>query len=360
MTFRVLSIDGGGMRGLYAATYLDRLEHAFSSRRQISDGLDVGKAFDLIVGTSTGAIIGCGLAYGLSAKNITDLYRTHGADIFPKKMPASFGPDLLFQLHSRPCHLANGAAALRGALEKAFPETTIKTLWDTRGIALAVPAVRMGNYQSWVFKTPHDSKSNHRDDHYSLADVCMASSAAPLFRSLEALDSPSGHGYDVFADGGLWANNPVIVALVEALRMTLDRGIEDDIEIYCLGSCGKPEGVEVIKDQVNRGLMEWKFGGEAASLSIAAQESAFDYIAHMLLPHLKQKVSIARFPSNKIPAALLKYLDLDETSQSGMDALAAQARADADFTNSATQRGTPDGQLIENLFNSMPARASTT
>ena len=58
MAFRVLSIDGGGMRGIYTATYLDALERAFATRRNLPGGLDIGKAFQLIVGTSTGAVIG--------------------------------------------------------------------------------------------------------------------------------------------------------------------------------------------------------------------------------------------------------------------------------------------------------------
>ena len=67
MAFRVLSIDGGGMRGIYTGTYLEALEHAFALKRNAPKGLDVGKAFQLIVGTSTGAILGCGLAKACSS-----------------------------------------------------------------------------------------------------------------------------------------------------------------------------------------------------------------------------------------------------------------------------------------------------
>ncbi len=230
----------------------------------------------------------------------------------------------------------------------------MRQLWEERQIALAIPAVNMATYRAWVFKTPHDPLSNHRDDQRSLVDVCLATSAAPLFRSLAGIKYEETAGYDVFADGGLWANNPVLVALVEALRMLGDG--DDEIEIFALGTCGKPEGEVIPLEGLDRGLVAWKFGGEAAKVSIAAQEYAFDMIVKLLQPHLKKRVRIIRFPSEKIPGALLQYLDLDETSPEGLDALVAHARRDADMTNSSIQQGAADGQAIYALFNDMQPR----
>jgi hypothetical protein len=352
MSFRVLSIDGGGMRGLYTSTYLAELEKAFCATRKCP-GLEIGKAFNLIVGTSTGAIIGCGLAHGVSPAAMSKLYREQGSKIFPKKMPSAIGLDLVTQLWTRPAALASGDQALRSALTAVFGTTTIKQLWDSRGIALAIPAVNMATYRSWVFKTPHDPQSDHRDDDRSLVEVCLASSAAPLFRSLSAIGHDGQGGHDVFADGGLWANNPVMVAILEALRMHKGDG---PIEIFSLGTCGKPEGEIVPRDGVHRGLLEWKFGGEAAKVSIAAQEFAFDMMATFLRPHLKKEVSVLRFPADKIPGAMLQYLDLDETRPEGLEALMRQARQDAHMTNSQIQRGAAEGLSIKALFDSMPTR----
>lgn len=355
MAFRVLSIDGGGMRGIYTAAYLDALERAFSQRPKFENGLDIGKAFNLIVGTSTGAIIGCGLAKGVRPSEIVKLYKTHGASIFPKRIPSQIGWDLICQLVTRSSYLKRGDEALRRALATVLEGTTIRQVWEERHIALAVPAVNMSTYRSWVFKTPHDPDTNHRDDNYTLAEVCLASSAAPLFRSLAAIKQPNTDGSEVFSDGGLWANNPVIVALVEALRIVGNS--DEEIEIFSLGSCGKPEGEVIEERDVHRGLLEWKLGGEAAKVSIAAQEFAFDMIAKLLVRHLNKRVRIVRFPSEKIPGALLQYLDLDETRPKGLDALMRQARHDADMTNSGIQQGTADGLVIKALFNDMPPRA---
>jgi len=62
--FRVLSVDGGGMRGIYTAAYLAWLSDRFARERGLPN-LDVGKGFDLVTGTSTGAIIACAAAMGV-------------------------------------------------------------------------------------------------------------------------------------------------------------------------------------------------------------------------------------------------------------------------------------------------------
>lgn len=350
---RALRIDGGGMRGLYTAAYLAELEAAYSARRKVC-GLDIGGAFQLIVGTSTGAIIGCGLATGISPQTMMELYRLHGAEVFSKKLTGRT-QDIIPQLITRASHLARGEAALKRQLERLFKATTLQEVWANRRIALAIPAVNMRTYRSWVFKTPHDPSTDHRDDRRTLVDVCLASSAAPLFRSLAIIDHSQSGTYDVFADGGLWANNPVLVTLAEALRIVSNA--DEEIEIFSLGTCGKPEGEIIPRDARHRGLLQWKFGGGAAGVSIAAQEYAFDAIARFLRPHLKNKVRIVRFPAEKIPGALLQYLDLDETRPEGLSALIQQARQDAHMTNSNNYRGTEDGLAVVALFDAMPPRA---
>src|SRR5688572_1992397 len=98
--FRVLSLDGGGMRGTYTATYLACLASTFARRRNLP-GIDVGAAFDLIVGTSTGGIIACALAFGLSPADLVAFYRDHGPAIFPRRLPRQVGLDLCVDLARR-------------------------------------------------------------------------------------------------------------------------------------------------------------------------------------------------------------------------------------------------------------------
>jgi hypothetical protein len=214
----------------------------------------------------------------------------------------------------------------------------------------------MNRHHSWVFKTPHHPNTNGRDNRYRLADVCLATTAAPLFRSLAPLDDPhGGPSYFVFADGGLWANNPVIVGLVEALELAAP---DQPIEIFALGTCARPAGRRIDRADVHRGLLAWKFGGEAAAVSLDAQEFAFDNIARMLSHHLDHPCTVIRFPRGQIPADVMQYLDLDETRLEAADALINQARHDVNMTNSVCgDPGHREGQLIDRLFRGLPVSA---
>src|SRR5579864_8274680 len=89
--FRVLCLDGGGMRGIYTASYISHLAHGFSEKRCVGR-LDVGAGFNLIVGTSTGAIIGCALAAGIPPERVVRLYREHGSKIFRRSSGGNWFP----------------------------------------------------------------------------------------------------------------------------------------------------------------------------------------------------------------------------------------------------------------------------
>ena len=346
---RVLSIDGGGMRGLYTAAYLESLAKRYAVTRRVA-GLDIGKGFDLITGTSTGAIIACALAMGLSPERIVALYRNYGPKIFPRKVPKKVGPDLLCQLWNRPRYLQAGAAALEEALTAEFGDATLGNVWRDRKIALAIPAIEMSRHHAWVFKTPHLTNTRHRDDDHRLSDVCLATTAAPIYRSLARIKNPDTSGDHVFVDGGLWANNPVLVGLIDALGMT-DPG--DRIEVFCLGTCPRPEG-ELPQD-LDRGIGGWRFGAGIVPLALDAQEFVFDHMARMISRHVDRECRIVRFPHGTVSAEVMKYLDLDETDKTAMNALTSQAQTDVNETLSRC--GNPDdseGQLLNTLLNKMP------
>lgn len=351
-TFRVLSLDGGGMRGLYTATYLDCLAAAFAKRRGVPK-LDIGKAFDLIVGTSTGAILGCAIANGVPLDKVSELYRKHGEAIFPLPLPSPHFLTVGRDLSKRGEKLNQGEKALRAALESCFGSATLGQMYKARQIALAVPSVELEHHQSFVFKTPHLSGSMRRDDDYRLVDVCLASTAAPIYRSMAAVDTP-GHAeaFRVFVDGGLWANNPVLVGLVDALQLTSSG---DRIDIFCMGTCPRPAGEFIGKSDVHRGLKEWNFGGNVATLAMDAQEFAYDKIAQLLAPHLDRKCNAMRFPRGDVPGEMMQYLELDDTRPEAARALVAQAHRDVEMTNSLSNNPNDyGGRLVRELFMEMP------
>lgn len=121
--FRVLALDGGGMRGLYSATLLQVLAKRFDKRFHDNEP-DIGASFDLICGTSTGAILACGLAAGISLDRVRKLYIEKGPVIFPSPMPA--GKKVyrwVFKHRNRP---AARAEVLREALNGCFNDMTLQ------------------------------------------------------------------------------------------------------------------------------------------------------------------------------------------------------------------------------------------
>ncbi len=350
---RVLTIDGGGMRGIYSAAFLHELSSLFAKKRGCK-ALDVGKGFDLIVGTSTGAIVGCALAAGEPLSKVVNLYRQHGPKIFPEQVPAST-LRVLRQMPRREGINRRGAAALKTALVDVLGDKTFKDIETSRRIALSIPAVEMSQQRSWVFKTGHWGGT--RDDDTKLVDACLATSAAPIFRSLAAVDVGGDlGGYRVFADGGLWANNPVLVGLLDAIKMNSTR----PIEVFALGSYPKPDGERIPKTDLDRGYGDWQFGAKAASLSIAAQEFAFDNMARMFAKEftdLGRAISVVRFPKGDLRPDIVPHLELDNSSDQAMTALIDQARADVNLAKSACDDASDaTGQLIRSLFENMPCR----
>ena len=92
------------------------------------------------------------------------------------------------------------------------------------------------------------------------------------------------------------------------------------------------------------------------TLALSAQEFAFDNMARMLAHHMDRDSQIVRFPHGKVPADIMKYLDLDETGTAAMDALVAQAQTDVYETLSRCGDVSDDkGQLLDSLLNDFPS-----
>lgn len=350
--FRVLSLDGGGTRGIYTAAFL---EHLLGQRaaRQRSGLLDLGLGFDLITGTSTGAIVGCAAAVGIPMAEIVELYREHGRAIFPHRIKGFMSA--IYRASTGSYYVRRGDRALQSALGALLGDVTMLDVFERRGISLSIPTVEMSTHKALVFKkTPN---SGVRDDLYRLADVCLASSAAPIYRSLAAIAAPGGGGGPpkVFADGGLWANNPIMVGLTDALA---NAARDQPIEIFSLGTCPRPEGEHIVGSKVHRSMLGWRLGADVAPLSISAQEFAYDNMARLIAIAMSgcgRSVQRVRFPNKPVPASMMAYLALDDARPEAMDRLVQQARTDAEMTLSACDDpGSTDGQLICALLASLP------
>jgi len=197
---RILAIDGGGIKGLIPASLLAQVEEVTDEK--------IVDHFDLIVGTSTGGIIALGLGLGVPAPEIRDFYREHGPGIFgaARRGRRAFFDDILRRAASifSPKYTAK---RLRAALESVFGD---RTLGESK-TRLVVPSFDPRCRAVYVFKTAHHARLQ-TDWREKVVDVALATAAAPTYFPQHSLRTGTA-----LIDGGVWANNPVGLAVVEAL-----------------------------------------------------------------------------------------------------------------------------------------------
>jgi uncharacterized protein len=238
---RILSIDGGGIRGILPATILSLCEDRFC------DGRPAGEFFDYIAGTSTGGIIALGLSIGISAKDILAIYMEHGAEIFPPR--AQYRNKVMRRIQSASHFLRNlnQYKYEREVLRRHLLETFGDRILGDAERRLVIPS--FDEYtEVHLFKTPHHG-DYQRDWKERMIDIALSTSAAPTFFSTFK------NGDRHFADGGVWANNPIMTALVDALACyDIDRR---NIRILSLGCVESDFGFS--EDQMTKGgIWHWK------------------------------------------------------------------------------------------------------
>lgn len=202
---RILSIDGGGIRGILPARFIQAIEEAASA--------PAASMFDMLAGTSTGGIIAIGLLAGLPAKALGDFYIQRGPEIFPtgllRKARALDGP-------------IYDAKPLEDALHDILGNTWLS---ETKGPELLVPAYCLSIPDNWFFKS-WKARGTHLDPgdvqnnlDFLLKDIARATSAAPLYFE-PASSWPMSHNQILkMIDGGVFANNPAGCAIASAARL---------------------------------------------------------------------------------------------------------------------------------------------
>lgn len=201
----ILSIDGGGIRGIIPAMVLAEIERLTEK--------PIVHLFDLIAGTSTGALIALGLTKDngqgrpqYSAENIVRLYETEGPQVFARSI-----------FHT--------VKSLDGLIDSKYsPEGTRTVFNQYFGTArlrdalvdVLIPAYDIESRTSYFFKSTKAREEGGED--FAIADVARAAAAAPTYFEPVKLQKQNTHDYLALIDGGIFANNPALAALIEAYK----------------------------------------------------------------------------------------------------------------------------------------------
>ena len=200
---RILSIDGGGYLGLATAAFIDGVERHFKTT--------LHDEFELFCGTSTGAIIALAIASGMSGRDIVDMYKALGEKVFKARRDVP----LYARRFPRLFRAKYALEPLQAALDSAWGTRTLGDLLAS-GKKVLITSYSVSAGQARIFKTDHSSQLSLHN-RYRVADVALASAAAPTYFPLACVVDPATGLPEMFCDGGVVANHPALLGFAEAV-----------------------------------------------------------------------------------------------------------------------------------------------
>lgn len=294
--FKILSLTGGGYRGLYTATVLEDIE---SHLKEKNEDDCIANYFDLITGTSIGGIVALALAYEIPAKNIAKIFDEHGKKIFKKQ-------------------------AFWGIFKAKYNSDTLKTiLTDWFGDAklgdlkhpVVIPSVDYTVGKPVTFKTAHN-RSFIRDRELRIVDVALATSAAPTFFKRHTINKSE------YVDGGLFANSPSLIGLHEA-----ENFFKQNTENVKILSIGTMSSKKTINPNTNKkgGVVDWGEGNiiNATKNIIDITLSSQQLFMQQIVKH-RIKENLVEIDEN-LTESSAKYVGLDEVTDSAKQILISNA-----------------------------------
>jgi hypothetical protein len=301
--FKILSIDGGGIKGLYSASVIARIEE--KTDKQIKDH------FDMICGTSTGGLLALGLSVGIPAQELANLYYNRGNEIFPLSdyKPLRFIQrkwQFIKQLLLRG-KFSN--RALKGILEEVFSE---KTMGQAETL-LCIPSFNLIKGEPRVFKFPHKEGKYFMDKDIPMVDVALATSAAPTYLPIHEFNNV------LYADGGIWANNPSLCGLLEALDHFVGEGKEfNSFNLLSVASVEQPSGWASTSKK-SRSFRHW--GNKLFQASMDGQAYFNDFFLRKVIHNINPQGKYYRIPSPKLSKEHIGIIDMDRADKKALKTL---------------------------------------
>lgn len=299
--YRILSLDGGGIRGLLTSILLERLE-------TVHPGL-VAQT-DLIAGTSIGGIIALSLAAGFSAAEVTQSLEVSGTAVFANAATATE-------------HIPGETTALyandnlKAALTLIFGDRTLADLPKKVLIAAfdldSKAEGGLGNFRTWKPKFFHNFPGPGSDGQEKIVDVALRTSAAPIYFPI----------YQGYVDGGVVAKNPAMCALAQAFDVETGQQSLADIVLLSIGTGQNANFLELDDANAgNWGMAQWSIDTRLLDVTWGNDVSLVDYQCrrflgkryHRLDPILSESIHLDDFAQLRRLVAVARQEDLTGTA----------------------------------------------
>lgn len=333
-TFKILSIDGGGIRGVFPAMFLANLEA--NLKAQGVENWQIYQQFDMICGTSTGGIMAIALALGIPAQEIYELYLNNAGKIFSNKK--GFFNRFRYSAYQRD--------GLEELLRDKFKET--KNGEDPRledcKTNIIIPIYDLMEGRPSVLKSRyHDAFV--RDYHIPAYMAALATSAAPTYfdpyygnyKDLNGIDQP----FQNKVDGGVFANNPTLNGIIEA-KKAFNLALSD-LSVLSIGTGHQKfcdAGINKKKEQrIKHGIIYWMLQGGKKRLIEVFMQGQTQQVQNLisLLKNGIDRRESDNFVYKRIDTELDETcgIEMDETDINKLKRLAE--KASIEFQNNATE-----------------------
>jgi uncharacterized protein len=289
-SFRILSIDGGGIRGIYTAVLIQRI---------VQEVPDLVKHTRFFAGTSSGSLLAMGLAYGIPPIELIELFRAYGQEVFKNSITQQVG-----QIMGAKYDILN----LRKILTPYFGAAILQDIAVNRSKNILVPTFDLDgeieDVRTWKPKFFHNFPGPDSDAGEMAVDVIIRSSATPVYFQ----------SYQGYIDGGVIARNPSMAALAQALNPETGGQSLNDIRLLSFGSGYYPRYISGPKQDWGLGRWSWPLitlmlDGEIGVNHYESMQILGPDRYHRLAPILPEPVNLDEV--DKIPELIEYANDVD-------------------------------------------------
>jgi len=293
--FKILSIDGGGIKGLFSAEVLSKFEETYNTT--------VSECFDLICGTSTGGIIALAAALGISMKDVVAFYEEKGPAIFCEDAKKTCIGRLVHSIKQIGFSGKYDGKNLEQALREVFKNNTMA---DCKNL-VCIPSYNINTASARVFKKDYNQFTEDNDK--LCVDVALATSAAPTYLPVKKISG------DQFVDGGVWANNPSMVGFNEYLYQFSNDERFDGVEILSISSCETAKGT--IPGKTQKGFLRW--AGDLFDVFMTAQVKSTLFYMNNLKGKMNFYYDFQRVTNGSVSPEQAKLIDMDKARAESLE-----------------------------------------